>query len=399
MRSAGTFGSVRRRAAVILGFACIMISSAPAPQGGVSAAAAPAREPVPSAGELAEARERVRARKKEFGAAAAALAAARARLEKLVADAERRVEEYNGARVRLARARDAHAEAVRRSRLADARLDAARADVAVLAAHSYGGADLSHPMTAVMTGGMGRFESMYQASVLHHMSDSRGQVLRRMREAQEVADIVRRQAAEALAGWREAAERAEKAKVAAQEAVERQRRETRALRRTVKRLEERLDRARFRADRLARRRSAVAARGMTKAPAWAWGGSSRRRGDIAADWALTQLGKPYVWAADGPDSYDCSGLTMRAWEKVGVRLDHWTGTQWTSGPHIPLDRLRRGDLVFFGRITNDPGDIHHVGIYIGRGMMVHAPQTGDVVRIAPIWRRDLVGATRPSPSR
>jgi cell wall-associated NlpC family hydrolase len=86
---------------------------------------------------------------------------------------------------------------------------------------------------------------------------------------------------------------------------------------------------------------------------------------------------------------------MRAWERVGVRLDHWTGTQWSSGPHVPLDQLRRGDLLFFGRISSDPGTIHHVGIYVGRGQMVHAPQTGDVVRVASIWRGDLVGATRP----
>lgn len=100
------------------------------------------------------------------------------------------------------------------------------------------------------------------------------------------------------------------------------------------------------------------------------------RGDIAADWALTQLDKPYVWAAAGPAAYDCSGLTMRAWERVGIAMDHWTGTQWTAGPHVRLSELQRGDLLFYGQITQNPGDIHHVGIYIGRGLMVHAPQTG-----------------------
>ncbi|MEU6737794.1 NlpC/P60 family protein [Streptosporangium sandarakinum] len=119
-------------------------------------------------------------------------------------------------------------------------------------------------------------------------------------------------------------------------------------------------------------------------------------GDVVADWALTQLDKPYVWAASGPRGYDCSGLAMRAWERAGVRLDHWTGSQWTSGRHIRLDRLHRGDLLFFGRLTGNPADVRHVGIYIGGGLMVHAPQTGDVVRIAPMWRGDLVGATRPA---
>ncbi|WP_433540574.1 NlpC/P60 family protein [Streptosporangium sandarakinum] len=119
-------------------------------------------------------------------------------------------------------------------------------------------------------------------------------------------------------------------------------------------------------------------------------------GDVVADWALTQLDKPYVWAASGPRGYDCSGLAMRAWERAGIRLDHWTGSQWTSGRHIRLDRLHRGDLLFFGRLTGNPADVRHVGIYIGGGLMVHAPQTGDVVRIAPMWRGDLVGATRPA---
>ncbi|MFD0885907.1 C40 family peptidase, partial [Streptosporangium algeriense] len=124
--------------------------------------------------------------------------------------------------------------------------------------------------------------------------------------------------------------------------------------------------------------------------------SGQTRGDIVANWALTQIDKPYVWASAGPSGYDCSGLTMRAWERVGVKMGHWTGTQWTAGKHVPYDRLQRGDLLFFGGRTRRPADIRHVGIYIGNGMMVHAPQTGDVVRVAPMWRKDLIGATRPA---
>ncbi|MEU1877743.1 C40 family peptidase [Streptosporangium sp. NPDC020072] len=124
--------------------------------------------------------------------------------------------------------------------------------------------------------------------------------------------------------------------------------------------------------------------------------TEQTRGNVVADWALTQIDKPYVWASAGPSGYDCSGLTMQAWARVGVKMDHWTGTQWTAGRHVPYDRLQRGDLLFFGRGTRRPADIRHVGIYIGNGMMVHAPQTGDVVRVAPMWRKDLIGATRPA---
>jgi cell wall-associated NlpC family hydrolase len=134
------------------------------------------------------------------------------------------------------------------------------------------------------------------------------------------------------------------------------------------------------------------------APDWAPdAGASAARGNIAANWALSQLGKPYRWGAAGPDSYDCSGLALRAWARAGVRLLHWTGYQWVSGPHVPLDRLRRGDLVFFAYNTADPATIHHVGIYIGNGLMVDAPYTGAFVEIDSIYDvGGLIGATRPA---
>ncbi|WP_433435739.1 NlpC/P60 family protein [Nonomuraea sp. CA-141351] len=108
----------------------------------------------------------------------------------------------------------------------------------------------------------------------------------------------------------------------------------------------------------------------------------------AARWALTQQLKPYVWGAEGPSSYDCSGLVMAAYQRVGISLPHYTGDQWTAGRHISRSELRPGDLVFFY------SDLHHVGIYIGGGMMVHAPQTGDVVRVSALGRRPFAGAVR-----
>jgi cell wall-associated NlpC family hydrolase len=134
------------------------------------------------------------------------------------------------------------------------------------------------------------------------------------------------------------------------------------------------------------------------APDWASdAGASAAEGDAAADWALTQLGKPYRWGAAGPGSYDCSGLAMEAWARAGVRLLHWTGYQWVSGPHVPLAGLRRGDLVFYAFNVADPATIHHVGIYLGHGLMVDAPYTGSFVRIDSIYVfPGLIGATRPA---
>jgi cell wall-associated NlpC family hydrolase len=133
-------------------------------------------------------------------------------------------------------------------------------------------------------------------------------------------------------------------------------------------------------------------------PAWTNGaGASVARGNTAADWALTQIGKPYQWGAAGPDTYDCSGLAMDAWARAGIQLGHYTGWQWPSGPHIPLSQMRRGDLVFYATNTADPSTIHHVGIFIGGGMMVDAPFTGAFVRIDSIYQfSGLIGATRPA---
>ncbi len=133
-------------------------------------------------------------------------------------------------------------------------------------------------------------------------------------------------------------------------------------------------------------------------PSWAWGsGASADQGDIAANWALTQLGKPYLWGGAGPDSFDCSGLTMVAWAHAGVQLLHYTGYQWQEGPHVPLSQLRRGDLLFYATNTSDPSTIHHVAIYIGHGMMVNAPYTGAFVRIDGMYAPGgLIGAVRPA---
>jgi peptidoglycan DL-endopeptidase CwlO len=106
--------------------------------------------------------------------------------------------------------------------------------------------------------------------------------------------------------------------------------------------------------------------------------------------AKEQLGKPYEYGGSGPDSYDCSGLTMVAWKAGGVSLPHSAEAQYSSIAHVSTSALQPGDLLFYG------SPIHHVGIYVGNGQMIEAPQTGEVVRYASIWRSDLVGAGRPS---
>jgi hypothetical protein len=120
------------------------------------------------------------------------------------------------------------------------------------------------------------------------------------------------------------------------------------------------------------------------------------RGMVAAQWALAQLGKPYQWGAAGPDSYDCSGLVMVAWEHAGIQLGRTTYIQWTEGTPVPENQLQPGDLVFFEPSPQGPG---HVGIYIGDSKYVDAPETGQNVRIDSLgepWSiAEYVGARRP----
>ncbi len=129
------------------------------------------------------------------------------------------------------------------------------------------------------------------------------------------------------------------------------------------------------------------------------GASAKAMGAVRA--ALSQRGVPYSWgggSASGPTygtaqganikGFDCSGLTMYAYAQVGISLPHYTGSQFTAGTRVSRSQLVPGDLVFFY------SDLHHMGLYIGNGKMVHAPQTGDVVKISSISGRPFAGGVR-----
>ncbi|RGA05578.1 NlpC/P60 family protein [Microbispora sp. H13382] len=109
-------------------------------------------------------------------------------------------------------------------------------------------------------------------------------------------------------------------------------------------------------------------------------------------YAYAQLGKPYRWGAEGPAAFDCSGLTMRAFQAAGITIPRVAADQWRHGSRIPAGQEQPGDLAFFRMEQDGPG---HVGIVIGNGQMIHAPNSREVVKIALYERADLVGFTRP----
>lgn len=105
--------------------------------------------------------------------------------------------------------------------------------------------------------------------------------------------------------------------------------------------------------------------------------------------ARAQLGKPYSWGGSGPSSFDCSGLTAWAWRAAGVNLPHNAAAQQSSGTPVSRSDLQPGDLVFFG------SPAYHVGLYVGDGMMIHAPTSGDVVKMTSLsYMSDYSGAVR-----
>jgi cell wall-associated NlpC family hydrolase len=103
-----------------------------------------------------------------------------------------------------------------------------------------------------------------------------------------------------------------------------------------------------------------------------------------------------VWGATGPDAFDCSGLTQWSYAHVGIQLPRVAADQWNAGPHVPLSELEPGDLLFWATDVTNPVTIHHVAMYVGAGLMIAAPHTGDVVKIQPVYMSGYIGATRPA---
>ncbi|TQK52381.1 cell wall-associated NlpC family hydrolase [Streptomyces sp. SLBN-118] len=186
----------------------------------------------------------------------------------------------------------------------------------------------------------------------------------------------------------------EKARLAA---IERQKQEEARLKAEAKAKAEAEAEARAKAEEAARQQQEAAQRQDTSTGTSTGTGtgtgtadSYAAKADKVLAFARAQIGKPYVWGASGPSSYDCSGLTQAAWKAAGVDLPRTTWDQVNVGTRVATKDLLPGDLVFFY------DDISHVGIYIGDGMMIHAPKPGTNVREESIYYMPIYGSVRPA---
>ncbi|WP_051969126.1 C40 family peptidase [Kitasatospora azatica] len=114
------------------------------------------------------------------------------------------------------------------------------------------------------------------------------------------------------------------------------------------------------------------------------------RGERALSWALDQIGKPYIWGAQGPDAFDCSGLTSQAWHVAGVDIPRTSQDQWSELPKVTDGDLRPGDLVVYFKGAS------HVALYAGNGLIVQAPRSGRTVSLSPLGAMPVLGVVRPS---
>lgn len=326
---------------------------------------------------------------------------AKRELERINVEVALAAEEYNAAQIELHAAHKAAARAEARVGAKELAVAEAARGIGELVAAAYqtgGGID---PVVKLMTSSSPE-TFLHRASTVDAIARNQNDRLREMRAARHALEHEQRIATEATAKAEAIAARMERTKSDIERKLVRQRALVRQLESDDAR-RERLEReaAERRAAQLAaaqerarqieaaeRARLAALRASRSRSAAPAYRGPAEGRAAIAVQEAYRQLGKPYRWGAEGPDSFDCSGLSKWAWGKAGVVLPHYSRAQYNEGRHVSRAELRPGDLVFFGN------PIHHLGIYVGNGNMIHAPQTGDVVKVSSAMRNDYAGAVR-----
>lgn len=308
-------------------------------------------------------------------------------------------ERYNGARIAMDRATAAIADAERRVEAAKSQVTAIRAQVNGRAARLYKGTGDRSPLDALAVRRARELgtRSKYAAAA----ASNDGAAIEMLTQRQEALAVQQR----ALEVKRQQAKAQRDAAAAAKAELNAANNRQKVLLASVQGDIARLVRIEQARRESAARAAALARLAASRTPTRARTGSTSRRGaptdagfpDVPVSgrvaaviaYARAQIGKPYRYATAGPNTFDCSGLTMMAWRQAGVGMAHFSGAQFNAFPHVSLSALQPGDLLFKG-----PGGRDHVALYIGGGMQIAATHTGDFVRLQPMVRNPS-GAVRP----
>lgn len=365
----------------------------------------------PSPGEVRSAEAAVGEKSAEIAVVQGRLLASNARLDERHSAAEVAAERYNLARILLQERTAAAEGAARRAAAARKAADAASDRLGQTAAAAYRQGGSLGQLEPFLSSG-GPLEVLERAAAFELFSGVRHQISQDAGAASVVAADLGRQAARARAQQLAGAQAAESARESAAALVDLAAAETAAIQQRQRGMLAQLATLRGTSLQLEQQRqSGLRAEAVAQIEAQARAEAtvrSSRDGDRAGSatgsvfgtpapfrgqvspvvaFASGQIGEPYRWGSAGPGSWDCSGLTMAAWQQAGVNLSHYTGYQWAETSRVPLADLQPGDLVFFG--ASGPTS-HHVGLYVGGGQMIEAPRAGLPVRYASIWRADLI---------
>jgi cell wall-associated NlpC family hydrolase len=379
-------------------------------------------KPIPSQAQVDHAQAVAAEKAGDVAALQASLAVATARLRAAADKAEIAAEAYNGAMWRLQQAQQATAAA--KAAVADALAHVAsqRSGIAQLATQSYQDGTALTGVTAIL-GGDGPTGVMNRLGVVQSATDSMqarfdqytalnalAEVAQAKAEKAETAQAglaeeaakLRDQAAQAanlaqseaagIAGQRKQLieQLAEAQQISVELATKRQhglekkaeQAQAHAAQVAANKAKNQTDKAKDQAQLTQDQLAELGAEGGWELPGLPVPAGTSEGAKAAIDFARKQLGEPYLWGAAGPDSWDCSGLTMMAWREGGISLPHYSAAQYQQTKHLSFGQLRAGDLVFWG---TSPNTIHHVALYIGNGQIIQAPRTGDVVKVSSLY--------------